>query len=214
MQILWIRHGRTQGNIERRYVGRTDERLTADAKAILQDRKQRFWDLFSKARSADERKKAECFWPELVYTSPMVRCRETAGILFPGQEAVIWEGLQETDFGDFEYKNYEELKDDPAYQAWIDSNGELPIPNGESGLDFRQRCCNAYERCIAAAKAQSREKIAIVCHGGTIMSVMERYGVPQKSFYEWQISNGCGILTELIEGEKKGYGMREISKWE
>ena len=40
----------------------------------------------------------------------MMRCRETAEILFPGQVLCVQEGLQETDFGDFEYKNYEELK--------------------------------------------------------------------------------------------------------
>ena len=83
-----------------------------------------------------------------------------------------WDGLQETDFGDFEYKNYEELKDDPLYQAWIDSNGQMLIPNGESGTNFRKRCCAAYERCVAEAKEKGLEKIAIVCHGGTIMSVM------------------------------------------
>ena len=52
----------------------------------------------------------------------------------------------------FEYKNYEELKDDPLYQAWIDSNGQMLIPNGESGTDFRKRCCAAYERCVAEAR--------------------------------------------------------------
>ena len=32
MQILWIRHGKTLGNVQRRYVGRTDEGLTDEAK--------------------------------------------------------------------------------------------------------------------------------------------------------------------------------------
>ena len=41
MQILWIRHGQTQGNVERRYVGRTDGVITADAKEKLKMRKQR-----------------------------------------------------------------------------------------------------------------------------------------------------------------------------
>ena len=114
----------------------------------------------------------------------------------------------------FEYKNYEELKDDPLYQVWIDSNGQMLIPNGESGADFRRRCCAAYEKCVAEAREKGLEKIAIVCHGGTIMSVMERYGVPKKSFYEWQAANGCGILTETTEEGGNGYGIREISKWE
>ena len=131
------------------------------------------------------------FEADLIYVSPMIRCRDTADLLFPEQRKVPWDGLQETDFGDFEYKNYKELKDDPLYQAWIDSNGQMLIPNGESGTDFRRRCCAAYERCVAEAREKGLEKIAIVCHGGTIMSVMERYGVPKKSFYEWQVANGC-----------------------
>ena len=80
-----------------------------------------------------------------------MRCRETAEILFPGQVLCVQEGLQETDFGDFEYKNYEELKENPAYQAWIDSGGQMMVPNGESGAGFRHRCCRAYEQCVRDA---------------------------------------------------------------
>ena len=35
-------------------------------------------------------------------------------------------------FGAYEGKNYEDLKNDSYYQKWIDSNGTLPIPEGES----------------------------------------------------------------------------------
>ena len=140
MQILWIRHGQTQGNVERRYVGRTDEGLTADAKEKLKMRKQQ----------------GIGFEADLIYVSPMIRCRDTADLLFPEQRKVPWDGLQETDFGDFEYKNYEELKDDPLYQVWIDSNGQMLIPNGESGADFRRRCCAAYEKCVQGKKVWRR----------------------------------------------------------
>ena len=114
----------------------------------------------------------------------------------------------------FEYKNYEELKENPAYQAWIDSGGQMMVPNGESGAGFRHRCCRAYEQCVRDAQEKGAQRIAIVCHGGTIMSVLERYGRPEKSFYEWQIANGCGILTETIEEGGYHYGIREIGKWE
>ena len=100
----------------------------------------------------------------------MMRARETAEILFPGQVLCVQEGLQETDFGDFEYKNYEELKENPAYQAWIDSGGQMMVPNGESGAGFRHRCCRAYEQCVRDAQEKGAQRIAIVCHGGTIMS--------------------------------------------
>ena len=70
--------------------------------------------------------------PEVVLTSPMRRCVQTAEILFPDTPREIVYGLQECDFGDFEGKNYAELSGDPAYQAWIDSGGTLAFPGGES----------------------------------------------------------------------------------
>lgn len=217
MQILWIRHGQTPGNVQRRYVGRTDEGLTDEAKLCLQKKQVLMQDLCVQTEGGRNPEKwyhAGAFVPDFVYISPMMRCRETAEILFPGQVFCVQEGLQETDFGDFEYKNYEELKENPAYQAWIDSGGQMMVPNGESGAGFRHRCCRAYEQCVRDAQEKGAQRIAIVCHGGTIMSVLERYGRPEKSFYEWQIANGCGILTETIEEGGYHYGIREIGKWE
>ena len=126
MQILWIRHGKTLGNVQRRYVGRTDEGLTDEAKLCLQKKHVLMRDLCVQTEGGRNPGKwyhAGAFVPDYVYSSPMMRCRETAEILFPGQVLCVQEGLQETDFGDFEYKNYEELKENPAYQAWIDSGG-------------------------------------------------------------------------------------------
>ena len=116
MQILWIRHGKTLGNVQRRYVGRTDEGLTDEAKLCLQKKQVLMQDLCVQTESDRNPGKwyhAGAFVPDYVYSSPMMRCRETAEILFPGQVLCVQEGLQETDFGDFEYKNYEELKENP-----------------------------------------------------------------------------------------------------
>ena len=114
MQILWIRHGQTPGNVQRRYVGRTDEGLTDEAKSCLQKKKVLMQDLCVQTEGGRNPGKwyhAGAFVPDFVYSSPMMRCRETAEILFPGQVLCVQEGLQEKDFGDFEYKNYEELKE-------------------------------------------------------------------------------------------------------
>ena len=196
MQILWIRHGQTQGNVERRYVGRTDEKLTADAKEKLKVRKQQ----------------GVRFEPDLIYVSPMIRCRETADILFPDQRKMPWDGLQETDFGDFEYKNYEELKDDPVYQAWIDSNGTLPFPNGESMDAFKSRCLEAFARIVEEVSGAEQGWIAsgktgifragIVVHGGTIMAILEQYGYPKAAYFDYQVKNGCGYRLTPVEGTR------------
>lgn len=214
MRVLLIRHGKTKGNLERRYVGRTDEPiLESEQRRLMQLREQR-GDL-----TASERKYAEAsaekaagtpgktapeswFYPEIVYCSPMLRCVQTAEILFGIRGAQmsmqIHPGLKETDFGAFEYKNYEELKNEPAYQAWIDSGGTTAFPEGESGAEFRERSCRSFLECIQDALEKEAESVAFVVHGGTIMAVMEAFTEPKRGFYEWQIGNGEGIWTEVI----------------
>ncbi len=204
MEILLIRHGKTRGNLERRYVGRTDEPLLPEeAERLRQTEYSRF-----------------C--PDVIYTSGLLRCRQTAEVLFgrgerhpgkntgwtePGQRAytnateryVICPGLNEMDFGIFEYKSYQELNGRPEYQKWIDSGGLSDIPGGEPGKGFRERCRGAFLDCLADAKERKARRAAFVVHGGTIMAVMEAFGRPRRDFYGWQIKNGEGILAELQE---------------
>ncbi|MCD7865769.1 MAG: histidine phosphatase family protein [Clostridiales bacterium] len=191
MEVLLLRHGKTQGNQEKRYVGCTDEPLLQDAAAEL---KQSGYGNFH---------------PDMVYVSPMRRCRETAEILFPecmcGNRMIICRELRETDFGAFEYKTYGDLKDNPVYQAWIESGGMLAFPGGESGTDFRQRSRRAFLACLRHARAREIRKAAIVTHGGVIMSVMEAYARPKADFYSWQLQNGCGYHVRTVVGDNGFY---------
>ena len=113
--MFLIRHGKTKGNLEHRYIGRTDESLCEKGKEELLRRRA----------------------PEVqrVYASPMRRCIQTAEILYPAREFLKVEDFRECDFGRFEGKNYQELSKDPGYQAWIDSGGSLAFPGGESPAD-------------------------------------------------------------------------------
>ena len=56
------------------------------------------------------------------------------------------------DFGVFEGKNYLELQGDKRYQEWIDSNGTLPFPEGESREEFISRCDKGFRRMIEKLK--------------------------------------------------------------
>ena len=170
MKWILIRHGQTQGNLEHRYIGcRTDEPLCGQGAAALQ---ARTYPPVSK-----------------VYASPMKRCLETAAILYPGMPVEIIGDFRECDFGDWEHKNYTELNGNADYQAWIDSGGELPFPGGESRAQFAARCVAAFENI-----REQTEDCALIAHGGTIMAIMERYAHPRGSYYDYQVSNGCGFL--------------------
>ena len=174
MSIYLIRHGLTNGNLEGRYIGcKTDELLCEQGEARLS---------------------ALCM-PKVsrVFVSPMRRCIQSAQILFPGAETVIVNDFRECDFGDFEGKNYAELNGNPSYQAWIDSGGELPFPNGESRKQFAERCVCAFEKL---ALLSSEEDCAVVAHGGTIMAIMEKYAMPKGGYFDYQVKCGEGFALE------------------
>ena len=173
LKIYLIRHGQTPGNRLQRYIGTTDEHLSEEGREFL--------------------KKLSYPMPESLYVSPLLRCVETAGILFPKKELHIIEELAECDFGEFENRNYKELSGNENYQKWIDSNGTLPFPGGESREEFRHRSITGLAQCIR----QNVQTAAIVIHGGTIMNIMEEYADRQRSFYEWHVKNGGGYQLEL-----------------
>ena len=169
-ELILIRHGKTAGNLLGRYIGsRTDEPLCDEGREGLAGKQL----------------------PEVerLYVSPMKRCVETAEILWPGFDRKKMQkvtDLRECDFGDFENKNYKELSGNGDYQAWIDSNGTLPFPNGESMDAFKSRCLEAFARIVEEVSGAEQEWIAsgktgifragIVVHGGTIMAILEQYG--------------------------------------
>lgn len=182
MQIYLIRHGSTAGNLERRYVGETDEELTPEAAEELKLRR------------------VYCPVPDAVYSSPKKRCLQTAGLLFPEASIQVKDDLRECGFGEFEYRNYEELKEDSRYQAWIDSGGTAAFPGGESREAFCARCCRAFEQACREAAKGGAGSVAFVVHGGTIMAVLDRYSMPHRDYFDWQPANGGGFCCEMVWG--------------
>lgn len=183
MLELWlIRHGMTEGNKTGKYIGITDEPLSPEGREGLSGK--------------------EYPVPEIVFISPLKRCGETAEILFPGVRTVVVRELAECDFGHFENKNYLELTGNEEYQAWIDSNGTLPFPGGEGQEEFKARVLEGFRRALGECERGNIQKAALVAHGGTIMTIMEKYGKPEKSFYEWHVKNGEGYrLLITVSGE-------------
>lgn len=189
MRLYLIRHGMTFGNTLGRYIGTTDEPLTEDGRAALE----------------------QLSYPgtELLFASPLLRCRETAEILFPEMKPEIVKGFAECDFGAFENKNYKELDGNGDYQRWIDSNGTLPFPGGESPEAFRKRCVEAFDAVMDICRKRKAGSAACVVHGGTIMSILAEYAVPGEEFYHWQVRNGEGYVC-TVDLTQWGNGNREI----
>lgn len=181
VEIVFIRHGRTSANKENRYLGKTDESLSLEGIEALRQ------------------EKAEKIYPEIDYlfASPMKRCIETADILYPGKVPILVPQWKEMDFGLFEGKNYQELNGDKQYQAWIDSGGTLPFPQGESRACFLQRCSQGMYESVDRYREffTGGVKIGCVVHGGTIMALLSTfYG---GEYFDYQVKNGRGYCCML-----------------
>ena len=173
MNILLIRHGMTEGNKKHRYIGITDEPLCPEGVEQLQ-----------KIRYLSR--------PDIVFASPMIRCRQTAQILFPGRKIICVPEFREMDFGIFENRCYQgDLELDPLYQQWVESRCEDPVPQGECKTSFTQRCAEGFRQAMALAGPQTWTA-ALVVHGGTIMSILSMYAEGGGEYYSFQSSNGHG----------------------
>lgn len=178
MLIVLLRHGETVYNEQRRYQGATDIPLSERGRAKLR---------------VDDNA------PDEVIVTPLCRTKQTAAILFPNAKQIVCDDLREMDFGDFEGRTYDEMKDDAAYGAWLDSGCETACPNGESRAAFCERVCHAFEACVDEASARGEALLVIVAHGGTQMAALSRFVLPHRDYYEWNAPNAGGFVLDASQ---------------
>lgn len=180
MRVYLLRHGKTAGNLDARYVGSTDEPLYEAGILALSG--------------------LQAFPAALrVYTSPLLRARQTASLLFPDAEQRVVAGLREMDFGCFEGKTALELQNDAGYRLWVDGGCVNPCPEGEGLEGFSARVCEAFHTVIDEATSREEDTVIIVTHGGSIMAIMDRYAGTGDPYYHWHVKNGCGYRVALDE---------------
>lgn len=204
MKISFIRHGKTLGNLQHRYVGRTDEELCKEG---VQDA--------YRLKSDERYKNLNC--ADVIFVSPMKRCIQTVEILFcnsmgrnlpladsevgKSRKLQIIDDFREYDFGEYEMKNHEELMEYESYVKWLESNGAYEIPAGEGIKAFKKRVIRAFDSTINICNREKYNNAVYVVHGGTIMSILEQYDSENKSYYDYMIKN-LDIYTAIWDGEK------------
>ena len=167
MSIYLIRHGKTVANEQHLYCGSTDLPLSDGGREELHSM---HYDIT----------------PERFVTSGMKRTDETLRILFGNVPCSVDSRFREVDFGAFEMKSYEILKDDPAYQIWLTGDNEANTPpDGESGVQMTRRVLEAFR--------EIPDGTALVTHGGVIAAIMASlFPADGKHRYQWQPRNGHG----------------------
>ncbi len=185
-RVYLIRHARTAGNEKKRYVGnRTDEALSETGIREARACRTYYRDLLGSEREEGLR----------FCASPLKRALQTADILFDHPRITSIPELTEIDFGDFEGKDYRELSDCPLYLKWIESNGRLPFPGGESRAAFVNRSVRGFREALGDPGID--ETVVILCHGGTVMALLS--DLTGGDYYDFMIDSleGYKLVLEM-----------------
>ena len=196
-KIYLIRHGKTYCNEKQLYCGKTDIDLSESGRKELESRDINIYP--------------KC---DFYFTSGLKRANSTLEIICPDKKYTVINEFSEYNFGDFELKSYEDLKDLKEYQDWIiDETQNVCCPNGESKLEFRNRIEKAFDKLIKYMFKENKETSLGVIHGGAIGIILEIKYDDSKKFYEWQPKNGYGyqIIVDILDNnDYKIYSIRPI----
>jgi 2,3-bisphosphoglycerate-dependent phosphoglycerate mutase len=172
LQLLIIRHGQSEADLLGVHEGRADYPLT---------------ELGETQAKKMAKFIAKHYPPDVILTSPLKRAHQTASLL---QKEIECELVIEADLMEFNNGVLAGmLREEAAIKYPLPKNGRpvhVPIPEGESELDFRFRA----ERIFHTITNEYREynRVAIVSHGGLISNFI-------KSFLQLPTTNHYAFAT-------------------
>ena len=103
-----------------------------------------------------------------IYSSDLKRAIQTSSILNESiNSSIIYsKNFREIDMGELNLKSWEDFPE--IYSYWSTHEEDIPYPNGENGNKVWHRC----KIELDSIAASNYNRIAIVCHGGTIRSII------------------------------------------
>lgn len=170
-RLLLLRHGQTELSVQRRYSGRGNPPLT---------------DIGRRQADAAAGYLAQRGGISAVVSSPLQRCRDTAGAAAKqlGLGAIVDEDLTETDFGAWEGLTFAEAaeRDPDLHRRWLRDTSTEP-PGGESFDAVQHRVVRARDRIITE-------------YAGTTVLVVSHV-TPIKTMLRLALDAGPAILYRL-----------------
>jgi len=181
-RLLLIRHGRSTWNAARRIQGCADPPLDEVG-----------WE---QARYLAQRLRNEEI--ATLYTSPLRRARETAGIIGGalGVPVLPDERLKEYDVGDITGLTWEQVMEQypDVARHWEHASESLEIPGAEGRAPFRARVVAAFGEILSR---HAEGTVGVVAHGGTLGIYLNHLiGLPTW-FSPFRFANGSLSIVEV-----------------
>jgi broad specificity phosphatase PhoE len=199
LEILIVRHGESEGNLDGRLQGHLDSPLTERGRAQA-------------AQVGGFLGSLGLRW-EAAYASPLARARETARIIadrtgYP--EAVLDEDLREIGAGQMEGLTRDDMErrfPDFLKRA-ITNLGDFAEYGGESYEDVQRRVARFMGKMMARHR-EAAERVLVVAHGGLNFQLVKNaicVPVPRVCLLHW----GNCTATLLRYRERRGVYMADI----
>ena len=189
-EVIFIRHGETDFNKAKLYFGHSDPDLNATGMEQL--RNTRFL--------LEKREKT----PDIVFSSDLKRCTQSMEILGIDKkvEKILTEELRELNFGIFEGKTYEEIKNEYPDKVEEMRNDwrNFKVDKGESINEMMLRTAKKMDEIISGHKDK---KILVVAHAGVIQALISYYLFGNlDGYWKFRIHNGSMTNMHIM---KDGY---------
>ncbi len=183
LEIILIRHGETDYNKEGRFAGKTDIGLNSTGKKQVKN----------------IRKKLKNEKIDLVYSSNMKRCMETASILNFDVEVTYSKNLQEMNFGRWEGLTFSKVEKNypKEVEEWKRDWVNFSMPNGECFNNMSKRVIDEFERI----KNTESSNILIVTHGGCVRTILGHYIIGSiEESWKFYVDNGSASRLCFDDG--------------
>ena len=158
MKLLFVRHGETDWNVEKKIQGGTDTELNETG--------------IEQARKLGQKLAKQKLAIAKIYSSKLKRAYKTAQIVgqIVGVEVESAEGLEEMNLGQWEGMRWREVREvySAEYEEWHRNRRYQRTPYGESYQELLERLLPALEKIIQKEKGT----VLVVTHSADIVTLL------------------------------------------
>lgn len=194
MKLYILRHGETDWNKEKLLQGKSDVSLNEKGRTL--------------AKASAEGMKDIPF--DLVFSSPLVRARETAKLVLGERELpfILDKRIEEIGFGEMEGKPWRKTEDFPGddniYCFFEHPDQYIPPKGGESLTDLAKRCAD-FMQDICNRPELEEKTILIATHGAATRGLLNSLrNWTMADFWGGRVAPNCGVaIVESHHGQAK-----------
>lgn len=177
LKLILIRHGETDLAVSGKYCGFTDVKLNSNG--------------IAQAHKIAKRLKQVDF--DRIYSSDLLRCFQTANIIFEQSRIIKRTELREMNFGIIEGLSHQKALEQhhEVYRKWLNDMVHFRMPEAENMLDLQCRLSRFMDEI---KEIREDSTIGIVSHAGPIKLILcEALGIDISGF--WKIKQELGAVN-------------------